>query len=53
MCSRYVDYTKINVEVKSIPKRHIYMTAHYPDFVHELQWKEAGWKGMTITYVKQ
>jgi hypothetical protein len=29
--------TKINVDVKSIPTRHIYMTAQYPGSVHELQ----------------
>jgi hypothetical protein len=31
------DYTKINVDVKSIPTRHIYITAQYPGFVYELQ----------------
>ena len=36
------DYAKINEEVKSIPTSHIYMTAQYPGFVHELQYKVAG-----------
>jgi hypothetical protein len=32
------DYTTINIDVKSIPTSHIYMTAQYPGFVHELRW---------------
>ena len=48
-------YAKINyyVEVKLIPTRHIYMTILSPGFVQDLQLKMAGWKGMTITHVKQ
>ena len=37
VCSK--DYTYIKVKVLSIPIRNIYMTAHYPDLVHELQKK--------------